>query len=90
MAATSTQQFYQDNESNIAMEVWGAVITNPTTAITITPSNIKALSNINVIPTNAAAGASNWSTNFVYGATTVTITAAVDCNFTVVLEGRVA
>ena len=60
------------------------------TSIVITPTNIKSITEVNVTPANATAGAATWYITQTYGAASFTITSVNNATFKVTVRGTQA
>ena len=89
MAATVTLMSSGSNNGGKGWEVWIATITNPTTAATVTATNLKSIDDVELTPMNAAsvAAAKGYLNSFVIGKDAVAIAAAVDTQYMVRITG---
>ena len=90
MAGTATLKMSADTHANRAIEVCKAVLGAADTTVVVTPSNIKAIEFVDVVPMDAASAAAGvpYLTSFAVGASTVTITGANSMTYLVKVEGR--
>ena len=90
MAAIVSSDFKVDWKPGIAREVMSVDFNDATTA-TITPSSIKSILSVSVVPTNAAAAAAPAyiSSGSIHSAS-MTLTSATGATFLVTVEGDIA
>ena len=91
MAGTATLKAYVDTKAGRAIEVFKAVLGGADTTVVVTPSKIKAIEFVDVVPMDAASCAAGipYLTSFAVGNGTVTVTGANSTTFLVKLEGRI-
>lgn len=92
MAATATMKLKGGSPDNLAYEVWTASIGGAETECDITPTYLKSISNVTIMPRDAASAASviGYVKTFVIGAATVTVVGDNNTEYLVMLEGRIA
>lgn len=91
MAATALSLFNTDTPVADSYEIFNVAL-DVDTSVILTPTNIEMITAVEVTPTNAAAGAGAASmyVEYLYGAATVTLHAAVSTTYLVKIYGSIA